>query len=804
MKRISSLLVAIALTLACAANASSQVSFGKSSLFDDGWTFVQTDVENGADVKLDDSRWSRVALPHDWSVKGTYSPDNASCTGFLPAGIGWYRKHFSAEGIDAKNVYVYFEGVYNRSSVYLNGHLLGTRPSGYNSFMYDMTPYLDRNGDNVLAVRVDHSRIADSRWYTGSGIYRDVWLIQAGDTHFAQWGVGYEATSVSDRQATVRVDAVIEGLKAGNTLSIVIKDAEGKVVAKSGRKAEENQNVDLKIKNPHRWNLDDPYMYTLEASILSGKEELDRTEVKVGIRTLEFDADKGFALNGRNMKIKGVCLHHDAGVLGAAVPAKVIRTRLEALKTLGTNAIRTSHNPQAPAFYDLCDELGLLVMDEAFDEWEFNKKKWVEGWNVGTPAMEGTADYFEEWCERDVMDMVRRDRNHPSIFLWSIGNEVDYPNDPYSHPILDGGNLEFHQPTSGGYKPDAPQAERIGIIAKRLAACVRSVDTSRPVTGALAGVAMSNQTIYPDVIDVVGYNYSESRYEKDHAAYPSRILYGSENNGGLQEWKAARDNDYIFGQFIWTGSDYLGESNRWPSRGFYTGLIDFANNIKPRGYYRKAIWTDEPTCYVGTYIKPEVRMGGRGRQMSDSFDAWDCWNYEDGQVIRVVCYTNAAKARLLLNGKEVGAMTRNNDDNGVIGWDVPYSAGTLKAEGYDKDGNKVSEYEIRSSLRPASLSAKTSDSRIATGEVAEIMVYILDDNGNPVTLGDNEITCTIDGDGTLLGLEAGNNSDMTSYTDNVHRAFKGRIKAYVKAEGDVTVKFTSPLLKGTEVKIAAD
>lgn len=802
-KILYSLILGIIVPMFFSLTISAQVSFGNSSPFNEGWAFKLGDHEGAEDADFDDSKWRRLDLPHDWSIEGVLSPDNASCTGFLPAGIGWYRKHFNSRQIAAENAFIYFEGVYNRSTVYLNGHELGYRPSGYNSFMYDMTPYL-KDGENVIAVRVDHSRVADSRWYTGSGIYRNVWLVQAGDIRFAQWGVGYHTKSVnSGEKAVISVDSAIEGLAGRKcTLHLVLRDADGKTVAATTAKAKDLQILDLKIKDPHLWDVDSPYLYSLEASILSGEEVLDRTELNVGIRTLDFDPDKGFFLNGKNMKVKGVCLHHDAGVLGSVVPEEVWERRLRTLKSIGANAIRTSHNPQAPAFYDLCDRLGFLVMDEAFDEWEFNKRKWVEGWNVGTPAFEGTADYFEEWCEADVKDMVRRDRNHPCIFLWSIGNEVDYPNDPYSHPVLDGDGKEFTQPVFGGYNPDAPDAMRIGLMGHRLAGYVRSVDKSRPVTGALAGVVMSNQTTYPDALDVVGYNYTESRYVRDHEAYPSRIIYGSENRSDFGAWKAVRDNDFIFGQFIWTGIDYLGESNSWPSRGFYSGLLDFAGNIKPRGHYRASLWCEDPVCYIGTYPKPEVVTRWNA---GDSFDAEDVWNYEDGQMIRVVCYTNAYMARLLLNGKVVGEMTRYNDDTGIIGWDVPYEDGSLVAEGYDESGDKVSEYEIKTSLRPYALSAHVDRTDLMSdGEVAHVFVRILDDDGNMVTLADNEITCVVEGPGELLGLESGNNTDMTDWTDNVQRAYKGNLLAYVKTgknPGKIKVRFSSPLLKGAEVEL---
>lgn len=778
--------------------AGAQVSFGNAVKFNDGWLFNLQDDSTSRKPAYDDGRWRKLHLPHDWSVEAQLSPSLASCTGYLPGGIGWYRKHFTVTD-DSPRHYIYFEGAYNRSEVYLNGHLLGKRPNGYVSFLYDMTPYL-KPGNNVLAVRIDHSRYADSRWYTGSGIYRDVWLVSASDVHFALWGVGWHAASLTDRQAEVAVETEIEKhlpLSGRLEVKAALYDASGKLVAQRSARVSDvkegrsKQSLTLKVPRPRRWNLDAPYLYTLKTELFHNGKRMDGSETPVGLRTLEFDANKGFALNGRWMKVKGVCLHHDAGTLGAVVPEEVWRRRLLNLKEIGVNAIRMSHNPQAPVVYDLCDRLGLLVMDEVSDEWEFPKRKWIQGWNVGEPGYDGTADFFEEWIERDVTDMVRRDRNHPSVFLWSIGNEVDYPNDPYSHPILDGSKIS--QPMFGGYKPEAPRAERIGKIAKRLAACVRAVDTSRPVTGALAGVVMSNQTEYPEAVDVVGYNYTEDRYDDDHAAYPDRIIYGSETRSDIDAWYAVRDKDFIFGQFIWTGTDYMGESGRWPSRGLYTGLLDFGSFPKPRGHFRASLWSDKPVTYIGTYP--------RHRYLS--MDAWDIWNYEPGQDIRVVCYTNAPQARLLLDGKVVGELKPYDKKSGIIHWDIPYQPGELKAEGCDAAGNVLSSYTIRSSGRPYALRVSADTTRLSCARAtAHIIIEVVDEDGTVVKLGDNEITCTTEGPVRLLGLEGSDNRDMSDYTDNRHRAYHGRLLAYVQTTGErgrARVRFTSPLLKGAEV-----
>ncbi len=782
-----------------------QVSFGTAEKFNDDWQFSLGD-DSLAFSKKKNVR--KLTLPHDWSVEGQLSPTFASCQGFLPAGIGWYRKVFKVTDKEDMH-FIYFEGVYCRSTVYLNGKKLGHRPNGFASFMYDMTPYLSA-GENELLVRVDHSQQADSRWYTGSGIYRDVWIISSGKIHFSQWGLGWQARKINKSSATVDVEMNVEGtMYAKGKLKVVaeLQDAQGKVVAKASKSAGEGKvPVSLKVSNPRLWDIDSPYLYRLNTVLMQDDKVIDKASCNVGLRTLKFDANTGFYLNGKNMKVKGVCLHHDAGVLGAVVPKDVWRRRLENLKEMGANAIRMSHNPQAPDLYDLCDELGFLVMDEASDEWEFPKRKWVEGWNAGTPAFFGTFDFFEEWIDRDVADMVRRDRNHPCVFMWSIGNEVDYPNDPYSHPVLDGNNAAINQPMFGGYKKDAPNAERIGKIAKRLSAVVRSIDTSRPVTGALAGVVMSNQTEYPEAIDVVGYNYTENRYDEDHKLYPKRVIYGSETGVGFGNWKDVRDKKHIFGQFIWTGTDYLGESGRWPSRGLNTGLLDFGSFKKPRGWFRASLWSEKPVTYIGTY--PIMQRGRRqGARDYVSTDALDTWNYDDGMNIRVVCYTNSAKAHLLLNGKEVGKIKDYDDSNGVIYWDIPYQAGKLVCEGLSKDGKVESSYAITTSLRPYKIVAVADKSTVKGADrVVHITVQVKDENDVLVKLADNNIICTVTGAGQLLGLEGSNNADMGNYRDNMQRVHNGQLLAYIKTtkKGDIKVKFQSPLLQETEVTVKVD
>lgn len=809
MKR--TLFLTIALFMFVGGMLHAKPQFGKAQLFNNNWRFTLSDEKDGASPTLDVSKWRTLDLPHDWSIEGTYSSGNASCTGYLPGGIGWYRKTFTVpESEKGNKVFIYFEGVYDQSEVFINGTSVGKRPNGYVSFMYDLTTYLKFGQENVISVRVDHSLDRDSRFYTGSGIYRDTYLVYASPLHLDLWGVYFKATTITDKKADVAIETTIKNeLPTGATFQISYEITDPvtrktQVTSSKSLKVDANAKAtfiqNIAIVNPRRWSLEQPNLYTLKTVVKQDGKIVDQNEQQIGLRTLTFDANKGFALNGVWTKVKGVCIHHEAGCLGAAVPREVWKRRLTNLKEIGCNAIRLSHNPQATDVYELCDQIGLLVMDEAFDEWEFPKRKWITGWNDGTPEFQGMASFFNEWSDTDLADMVLRDRNHASIIMWSIGNEVDYPNDPYTHPVLDHANI--NQPMYGGNMPDHPNAEHLGVISKRLAAVVRSLDNSRPVTAALAGVIMSNETDYPSALDVAGYNYTENRYAQDHAQYPQRVIYGSENGQNMEAWKAVRDNEYIFGQFLWTGIDYLGESGKWPSRGSSSGLFNLGGFLKPRGHFREALWSAKPVTYIGTF--PVPKSAGRNYW---GMDALPLWNYHDGDMIRVVCYTNASLSKLMLDGKQVGETKNLNDTTGIIYWDIPFQNGTLQVIGMDINNLQTCSYTLQSSGRPYAITA-VADLKSVKKEkgLAQITVQIVDERGIPVVMSDDELRCTIDGPGKLLGLEASNMMDVGNYTDNVQRVFHGQLIAYVQTSGvtgKISVKFSAPWLKEVTVVVAS-
>ncbi|MEQ8474494.1 MAG: glycoside hydrolase family 2 TIM barrel-domain containing protein [Marinoscillum sp.] len=773
--------------------------FGKKTKLT-AWHFHLGDVRGGQYPIDDNAGWENVVVPHDWSVHLPANDSLYSCTGYLPSGVGWYQKEVTIPN-DTLLRFLYFGGIYKNSEVYVNGNWVGYRPNGYVSFQYDISKFL-KPGKNLIAVKVDHSDGADSRWYTGSGIYRDCYLVESNPLHLELWGVSYQSNYLGNKEWSVSTTTSL--VNQGNTNSKVtviqeLVDQDGVVVGSSkaslNLEAQSTHTMELKLEvaKAESWNLESPYLYQLDTRVTDGKRKLiDESRTAVGLRTIRFNAETGFYLNDKNLKAKGVCLHHDAGVLGAAVPKEVWRQRLKMLKSLGVNAIRMSHNPQASDLYDLCDEMGFLVMDEAFDEWEYPKKKWIEGWNKGEPGFEGYAQFFKEWGKRDLADMVKRNRNHPSIIMWSIGNEVDFPNDPYSHPILNSSGID--QIHSAGYNPEQPDANRLGDIAYELAQVVRKYDRSRPVTAALAGAVMSNQTDYPGVLDVVGYNYTEDRYESDHEKYPSRILYGSETRHNIEAWLSVTNNDFIFGQFLWTGVDYLGEAGAWPSRGSGSGLLDLSSNIKPRGYYREALWSDEPAIYLGSY-KLNPRWADQ-----PSIDAPKNWDYKPGDTIRVMAYSNCTNLKLRLNDKLIGKEINSNTQLGMAYWDIVYEPGVLRVEGKGEDGQIWAD-EIRTPGVAKIISVNVVKNASDNG-VFIVNLELKDGNGYLAYSTDKMVVCEVSGNGELIGLENASKDASLNYLGNQLTTNSGKLTAYVRTtseDGEIHVKFSSegmePLVK---------
>ena len=638
--------------------------------FDAGWRFSKTDAGNAAMPAFDDSKWRVVDLPHDWSSEGPFSADFGSGNGYAPGGIGWYRKHFTlANNLAGKIASIEFDGVYDHGEVWANGQFVCGRPYGYSSFECPLTPHLRfGTADNVVAVRVDHSRFADSRWYTGSGIYRHVRLRLTDSLRIAHWGTVVATPTVTADAATVKIETAIEtepGRTGTFTLESEIAFA-GDVVARAstpsslaaGKPSTVVQSVT--VPRPHRWALDSPALYTLRQRLRSDTGVIDDAETTFGIRTARFDPDRGFFLNDAPVKLKGVCVHHDAGSLGAAVPVGVWERRLTALKALGVNAIRTSHNPPAPEFLDLCDRLGLLVKDEAFDEFTPTKNKWVAGWNAGVPSRFGAGEFFKEWSVIDATDMVRRDRNHPSIIAWSVGNEVDYPNDPFTHQAL-----------GQSYRPQNPPAENLVTLARPLIDAIRALDTTRPVTMALASLAMSDAVGLPALLDIVGYNYQEARYASDHARYPNRVIFGSENNHQYSNWTIVRDNAYVVGQFLWTGIDYLGEARTFPNRANGAGLLDLAGFKKPMAWFRQSLWSDVPMVYLAAALIPPTTGAGAGAPRRGG-PVEEHWNWPAGSTVAVTAYTNAEEVTLMLNDRPLGIAPVAGAADGTLHWDVPF------------------------------------------------------------------------------------------------------------------------------------
>jgi beta-galactosidase len=764
--------------------------------FDADWRFSLSDPANAMLPAFDDGGWRHLNVPHDWSSEGPFGAQYGSGNGFAPGGIGWYRKHFTlARAQKDRLVTIEFDGVYDHSEVWINGQFVGGRPYGYSSFQFDLTRYLKFDGENVLAVRVDHSRQADSRFYTGSGIYRHVRLGLTDRLHVGQWGTFVTTPRVADEAALVRVETTVVNGAAGRREYALQSDviaADGRVVASrttAGQlDAGQSQALvqELDVAKPQRWSLDTPVLYTLRNRVTVAGTPVDETSTPFGIRTLTFDPDKGFLLNGRSMKLKGVCIHHDAGSLGAAVPDKVLERRLRALRDLGVNAIRTSHNPPAPELLDLCDRLGLLVKDEAFDEFTPTKNKWVVGWNQGQPSRFGYGESFAEWGVRDMQDLVRRDRNHPSVILWSIGNEIDYPNDPFSHPVL-----------GDKYLPANPPAENLLTCAEPLVAAVKSVDSTRPVTAALASIIMSNAVGLPEKLDVVGYNYLEGNYAADHVTYPRRVIFGSENSHSYAAWTAVRDNAYVAGQFLWTGIDYLGEARAWPNRASSAGLLDLCGFKKPQAWFRQSLWSDRPMVYVCVPNSADNRRGA----------AAEHWNWPAGTTVKVACYTNCPEVQLTLNDRPIGTMRLAEAAEGVLTWSVPFEAGVLKAVGL-KDGKPACEFALQTAGPANRVELLPDTTQLAADgkNICHVEYRIVDANGVRLPDAAQVVTFEVTGPAEILGIGNGDLSNSEDPRGRTHQAYQGRGLAILQSKttpGGITLKATAPNLTPATVTLTS-
>lgn len=754
----------------------------------------------------DDSAWRSVTIPHDWSVELPFSENYSSGTGYLAGGTGWYRAHFHLpEEYRGKSVRVVFDGVYKNSQVWCNSYYLGRRPYGYSTFSYDITHAAVCGGENVLCVKVVHEDLADSRWFTGSGITRKVTVVVEEPVHPAEYGVFFRAEQIEVEEtepdrAVGKADIVIEhrtevaeGLyrteeQNGKVhIRTTLADAEGKNVLTLEGIADMGGECVLAgtLEGAKLWSAQCPYLYTMRTwYTLSDNEDFYLVdETRVGIRKIAFDPEKGFFLNDRETKLKGVCIHHDGGALGAAMEPEIWQRRLEALKESGCNAIRCSHNPHMPELYDLCDRMGFLVMDEAFDEWENAKNKWSTGHNVYPPVHEGYYEEFPHWHREDLQAMVRRDRNHPCVVMWSIGNEIDYPNDPYCHPsfVSMTGNNDANKPAAERqYDSNKPNALRLVTLAEELEKIVRSEDTSRPVTLAAAFPELSAETGLFHGLDVTGYNYKEHLYEHDHERFPGMPLLGSENGHSYSAWLAVRDNFYISGQFLWTGIDYLGEAHGWPVHGSPAGILTCAGYRKPEFYRRKSFWCEEPVLMIGT------------RRVSDGLENWlpmeSHWNYSEGEEILVKVFSNLPRVRLLLNGGEIGSLDSYNGD-GDYCFRVCYAPGTLTAEGYGE------RYSLSTAGIPTGVECliwRGSDALTGRsweevsrepGYLYQIEICLVDAQRNPSNWQEKILTAEVDGDGVLAGLESGNLADVSPYGENKRATFRGRLVAYVRREG---------------------
>ncbi|HEY6915651.1 MAG TPA: sugar-binding domain-containing protein [Paludibacter sp.] len=762
----------------------------RNQLFDFDWKFNLGDTPEARTFNYNDAAWRRLDLPHDWSIEGEIELNNPmkGAGGYFPAGIGWYRKTFDVPANwQGKCVSIYFEGVYMNSEVFINGKSVGVHPYGYTSFNYDLTSFLLPGKENVIAVRVDNSQQINCRWYSGSGIYRHVWLNVTNPVHVAQWGTYITTPEVSTAKATVQIKTLVKN-ETGHLQNIVVS---AKLTDKSKKAAGSNeQTVELQpnsekeviqtitVNNPGLWTPETPVLYDAQTTITQNNNVLDKTQNSFGIRSLKFSAEKGFQLNGKTVKINGGCVHHDNGCLGAVAYDRAEERRVQLMKEAGFNAVRTSHNPPSEAFLNSCDRLGLLVVDEAFDGWKASKNP------------HDYSTLFNGWWQRDMEAMLLRDRNHPSIIMWSIGNEI----------------IERT-------KPEAVET------AKMLAACAHKNDPTRPVTSAMT-TWNEGWVVFDSLMaahDVCGYNYQLHEAKKDHQRIPSRVILQTESypREAFKNWNAVQTQDYVIGDIVWTALDYLGESGigRWyypdepkgehwerdffPWHGGYCGDVDLLGWRKPISHYRNLLWNDTEKLYMAVK-EPNPDNGLIKETMWSVWPTWESWTWpgREGKEMQVEVYSKYPNVRLYLNNQLVAEKPTGKAKEFKVVFTLPYAGGVLKAVGVI-DNKEIESKILKTAGVPAKIVLKPDRRKLhANGQdLSFVIVELTDANGNLQPNAENQLTFNVDGAGVIAGVDNARLNDPDTYVSNTRKAWKGRAMVVVKSTrntGNIKLTVSSP------------
>ncbi len=739
--------------------------------FDLDWKFIQSDVSGAEATGFNDAAWRSLRVPHDWMIEGPYDRNNPTNRGggYLPSGIGWYRKTFTLPASESnKKISIEFDGVMANSEVWINGKSLGKRPYGYISFAFDLTPYLNFGKPNTIAVRADNLVQPASRYYTGAGIYRHTRLISTHPAHFDHWGVFVTTPEASAQQATIKLALkIVQENKTQTGLSVqtVVLDANQQQVAISEKTnlsalASQTAYQQIKLAQPKLWSLENTHLYTAVTKLYFKNQVIDQESTAFGIRDAKFEAATGFWLNGKNIKLKGVCLHHDGGAVGAAVPLGVWEERFKLLKQAGVNAIRTSHNPVAPEFLDLCDKMGFLVMDETFDTWTAPKHNGEKGYNL----------IFKEWWERDTRDMVLRDRNHPSIVIYSVGNEI---HDDLSYPK--------------GFELYKAQQDKI-----------HEFDSTRPVTMALFRPANSKVYLsgFAEHMEVVGQNYREKELVVAHENNPHWKVIGTENTHVLDQWLALRDKPYMAGQFLWTGIDYLGEED-WPAVTNSQGLFDRAGNWKQQSLQRQSWWSEKPVVH----LMRKSDNAGAGVWVND----WTPTDFDTYDNAKINIYTNCDEVELFLNGKSQGKKPKNANDS-PIDWELSFEKGNIEVIGFNKGKEAVRE-TLKTAGKPAQLKIQLSKSSLKNhwDDVVMAQVQVLDEAGLPCPNADNLIQFEVSNNGQIVGVDNGDINSHESYQGKQRTAYRGKTLVIIKAKdvkGSINFKASSNGLVAASTTIA--